>query len=781
MSEVIGVKMFSSARKKLPASDYVSIVRSMFSERVSMAIGAAVTAAAVWTVYLHSGQPIFAALTSIFLLAGAARYILMICFSKANITNEDAKSAEIWEVWATISVVGTALIYGAWCFISLALAKDTFAQLASTMVSIAVLVGLTTRSFAIDRIVTLASAAIAVPLAAGLFLEGSIYHSVIAVLLLPFLFSLRSLAGNIRELLLTAVHGRQDASRLADELDMALSTMPHGLCMLDENGNIAVTNRHTQFGILTGDNRNFMGRPFSELLTHASEAGLMSSATADYMLGEIMSGGSSKLVVGLTDGRQCEITINTRQGHTVILMEDITARVNAAERINFMARYDGLTKLANRSFFSEQVEARLKEKSPNALESDVMMMVIDIDDFKHVNDTLGHIAGDKLLREVADRIRGAFGSDTIVCRFGGDEFTLFRTIDASTQSATDMAKSVLKILQEPADHDSDAPRINVSIGVTVIPRTDATLECLLTQSDLALYRAKSQGKMQYCLFHEQMDFEYRKRQRLKADLATAVENDELYLHYQPIMSIAEGKVVGCEALVRWRHEVLGPIPPLEFIPIAEETGLMAKISAWVLKTAAAQCALWPQHMSVSVNLSATDFREADVEQMVGDALDYSGLSPNRLTVEITETTIIQELDGAISALTGVRQLGVGVSLDDFGTGYSSLSYLHSLPFTNLKIDRSFVIDVVTNTRSQRLLSNIARLSKDLDLSVTVEGIETNDQLSVISKTADVDFAQGYLFGAPLPEKDIYELIATIDGMTTPSNLNKTQKQRTSVQ
>lgn len=764
--------MFSSARKKLPATDYVSIVRAMFAERVSMAVGSGVTAAAVWTVYLHSGQPVFAWLTGAFLLAGAARYILMIRFSKANLTNDDADTAQIWEVWATISVVGTAVLYGLWCFISLAIVDDPFAQLASTMVSIAVLVGLTTRSFAIDRIVTLASAAVTVPLATGLLLDGSIYHAVMAVLLLPFLLSLRSLAGNIRDLLLTAVHGRQDASRLADELDMALSTMPHGLCMLDENGNIAVTNQRSLFDITNCDDQSFTGRPFSEVLVVAEQNGVISRATADYIFSEIMSGGSAKLIAGLNNGRHCEITVNTRHGHTVILMEDITERVHAAERINFMARYDGLTQLVNRSFFSERVEAQLREKPADALKSDVMMMIIDIDDFKHVNDTLGHLAGDKLLIEAAERIRNLFGEDATVCRFGGDEFTIFQTLDAGMQNAGDIATAVLKTLSSPSEISGNISKINASIGVTVSPRVGITLECLLTRADLALYQAKSDGKAQYCMFHEQMDVEYRKRQQLKSDLTEALNRDELYLLYQPIMNMTNNKVVGCEALVRWRHPELGLIPPLDFIPIAEETGQMAKISAWVLKTAALQCAQWPEHMSISVNLSATDFREADVEKMIVDAIEISSLAPRRLTVEITETTIIQELQGAIAALSAVRKKGVGVSLDDFGTGYSSLSYLHSLPFTNLKIDRSFVKDVVESERSQRLLSNIARLSKDLEMSVTVEGIETQDQLTIIAEKADVDFAQGYLFGAPLPQKDINELINRTTGSSNQPRPDK---------
>ncbi len=759
--------MFYSVKRKLPAADYVSIVASLFSEKLSLIVGAAVSAAAAWATYMHTGAPILAVIASLFLLGGAARHILILWFEKADLQPDDVVGAGFWEGCMTIATVGTALIYGAWCYISLVFITDPFAQLSSIMVSIAVLIGLVTRTFAIDRIVSLSSIAIALPLAAGLLTMNNVYYAVMGVLLLPYLFSIRSLAGNIRNLLLTAVHGRQDASRLAAELDTALTTMPHGLCMLDENGCVAVINKQTRFSFLGEAPEQFIGRPFTEVIAGARDAGTVTAATAEYIISEIAAGGHSKLVVGLVGGQQCEITINTRLGRTVLMMEDITERVTAAERINYMARYDGLTQLSNRSFFSEQAEARLKEQHAVDSAETVMMMIVDIDDFKHVNDTFGHPVGDALLIEVAGRLATIFGEDAMISRFGGDEFMVFRAGGASEALARADAEAVLAALHVPARVRDENLIINASVGVALAQGAHVELDSLLTQADLALYKAKGNGKAQYRLFHEQMDVEYRQRQRMKADLRNALGNDELYLLFQPIVDMETRKVRGCEALVRWRHNELGLIPPMQFIPIAEEIGVMSEITAWVLENAALECMNWPEDVTISVNLSATDFRDADVEGMIDNALKISGLPPERLTVEITETTIIEELDGAVKALTAVRRKGVDVALDDFGTGYSSLSYLHTLPFTKLKIDRSFVVDVTTSERSQRLLSNIARLSKDLDLTVTVEGIETEEQLQVIARTARVDFAQGYLFGAPLPRRDVAELIERVSPPTRP--------------
>jgi predicted signal transduction protein with EAL and GGDEF domain len=301
--------------------------------------------------------------------------------------------------------------------------------------------------------------------------------------------------------------------------------------------------------------------------------------------------------------------------------------------------------------------------------------------------------------------------------------------------------------------------VNVSIGVVTVTNAPDDLDDLMTKADLALYKAKANGKGQAQVFHDEMDTDYRYRQRLKADLKQAVADAALTLVYQPIVDLKSRRVVSCEALARWHHPELGSIPPSLFIPIAEETGLISDISRWVLKAATTECQNWPEEVSVSVNISARDFRNADVPQMVKAALGASGLAAHRLEVEVTETALIEEKSVATKVLNKLAKQGIGIALDDFGTGYSSLSYLQALPFTKLKIDRSFVMDIGENPRSLKLLSNVAQLGKDINLTVTAEGVETEEQLNQIAEYTKVDQIQGYLFGVPLPRREVAELIA----------------------
>jgi predicted signal transduction protein with EAL and GGDEF domain len=284
------------------------------------------------------------------------------------------------------------------------------------------------------------------------------------------------------------------------------------------------------------------------------------------------------------------------------------------------------------------------------------------------------------------------------------------------------------------------------------------LDALMTKADLALYKAKGNGKSQSQVFRDEMDTDYRYRQRLKGDLKLAVAAGELSLVYQPIVDLKSRKVVSCEALARWHHPELGSIPPSLFIPIAEESGLISDITRWVLQSASTECLNWPSGVSVSVNVSARDFRHADVGGMVETVLKSTGLEARRLEIEVTETALIEEKDAATRILSDLASHGVGIALDDFGTGYSSLSYLHTLPFTKLKIDRSFVMDIA-NPRALKLLQNVAQLGKDINLTVTAEGVETEEQLNLIVDNTAVDQIQGYLFGVPLPSRDVGELIA----------------------
>lgn len=755
--------MFNSARHSLPPVEYVSTVSSVFKDRVALLFGALASALAAGASAYRTDMGLLYLVVFLFIIVGLARYGLMGAFWKTNIGPEDVEVAAKWELKATWGGVAVACVYGFWCYVALVFVDDGFSEVTAISLSIAAMVGVVGRNFGLDRLVTLQSGILAIFLTAGFVMGGDNFYLVLAVLLLIMLVSFRKLAADAREVLLNAINGRISASRLATELDTALVTMPHGLCLLDKSGRVSVVNRQAQLGFFANIPEFAVGHHFYDVLARAQESGSISRSTADYISGEIAQGGQSKLMLGHGDGRQWELTVNSKSGHTVVMMEDISERVRAAERITHMARYDSLTGLANRAYFTEQVDARLKELSVRQGSHSVMMMVVDLDDFKHVNDTLGHPVGDAVLKEAAERIRAVLGTEAIVSRFGGDEFMMFAAGDVSEDEAHVAAKAILAGLRVPFSVGDEVVSLRASVGVATADGVTNGIDVLLTRADLAVNQAKSEGKARYCLFHREMDIQYRHRQRLKADLVGALRRGELYLLFQPIVDLNTQRISGCEALVRWRHSQLGVVPPMEFIPIAEETGLMSEISRYVIVEAARECASWPDEMTISVNLSAIDFRDADVEEMVTSALDATGLAPHRLTVEITESAIIEELEGAKLALNAVREKGVHVALDDFGTGYSSLSYLHMFPFTRLKIDRSFVVDVVTNKRSQRLLTNIAQLSHDLDMSVTVEGIETTEQLEVIQESADIELVQGYLFGAPLPRAEIASLIETMLG------------------
>src|SRR6185437_11101160 len=343
----------------------------------------------------------------------------------------------------------------------------------------------------------------------------------------------------------------------------------------------------------------------------------------------------------------------------------------------------------------------------------------------------------------AVRIRQALGSRSIIARLGGDEFIAYRGDAETAEQVVNDAQTVLAAFRAPFDLLGEHVGVSVSIGAVSTEQHEDDLSILMTKADLALYKAKAQGKAQSQLFHEDMDVEYHYRQRLKAELRQAVAEGALSLAYQPVIDLKTRRVVGCEALARWHHPELGTIPPSVFIPIAEESGLVSDISRWVLMTATAECQNWPDDVRVAVNISAKDLRSGDVAQMVGTALASSGLPPHRLEIEVTETAVIEEREAANLIFRTLAAQGIGIALDDFGTGYSSLSYLQALPFSKLKIDRSFVIDVVNNERALKLLTNVARLGKDIGLTVTVEGVETEEQLALISAHSDVDQIQGY--------------------------------------
>ena len=753
----------------MPAIDYVSIMRSVYGDRRAMLAGA-ISSAIIGGLSAYKSQSLPLALCAIaFILIGTIRYIDMRSFWRAGIGNDDAAAAEHWENRAVVIGGILAAVYGTWCYIAMAVVVDPFASLASASISIAVMVGIVARNFGLDRLVTIQMIAVIVPLSLGYAAHGDLYHLVLAALLGMMLVSFRKLAADIRSILLSAVHGRVEASRLASELDMSISILEHGLCMLDENGRIAVINKRAArlFGqVGLGE---LSQQRFDTVIDRLAAAAPLSREAISQLSQMVTGKSTGKVLMHLPPGFYYEITVSTRNQRVVLLFEDISERIASEERITYLARHDTLTGLPNRSYFGDLTEADLtaRQTEPEPARR-VALMLVDIDDFKHVNDSFGHLIGDTLLAQVARRLRDCAPADAVLARLGGDEFIVYcRDLDSDAQAEA-LANTIVESFEQPFVFEGVTLPVSVSVGlVTSALNTDA-LDDLMTKADLALYAAKADGKSRTQIFHGQMDIDYHYRQRLKTDLALAVRDGRLSLAFQPLVDINNRKVVSCEALARWEHPELGAIPPAVFIPLAEEMGLISDITAWVIEQAAAQCVLWPGEISVAVNVSARDFRGADLETLVLGALNRSGLVPSRFEIEVTETAVIEQREIAQRVLQRLADQGIAIALDDFGTGYSSLSYLNALPFTKLKIDRSFVADITTNPRALRLLANVARLGRDLDLTVIAEGVETEEQLNVILGHTQVQQVQGYFFSRPLPQRDIGELIGRLN--TAPRRL-----------
>ena len=758
-------RVFSSARNTMPALDYVSIIRSVYGDQRAMLAGVIASACAAALCAYNAQSPALWIVALAFVLFGIARYLNMQAFWRASIGSDDAEAAEQWENRAVILGSLVAAVYGAFCLVSMAVVSNPYAELVSASLSIAVMVGLCARNFGLDRLVAIQMLLVIAPLSLGLLLKADIYHPLLAILLVIMLASFRKLASDIRSILLSAVHGRVEASRLATQLDMALSTLEHGLCMLDERGVVAVANeraRH-QFAHLTA--QPLIGASFEAVLKELAVQGALPSTAVDRLLDMVGRRSPGKVLLALPNTRYFEVTVSSRGERTVLLFEDVSERVASQERISFMARHDTLTGLPNRTYFGEVVaedlEARKLEEAPRI----VSLMIIDIDEFKHVNDTFGHIVGDQLLVQAASRLRECLPAAAIVARLGGDEFIVYRGVVGKIAQARADAQAVLDAFASPFVLDGLILPANVSVGLVTSVMADDLVDDLMTKADLALYSAKGNGKGRSQVFHAQMDIDYHYRQRLKTDLLEAVRDGALTLAFQPLVDIATRRVVSCEALARWNHPLLGPIPPSTFIPLAEEMGLISDITAWVIEQAAAECSRWPEEVGVAVNISARDFRGADLLKLVDEALAKFGLAAERFEVEVTETAVIEERDIAQRVLTALAARGLSIALDDFGTGYSSLSYLSALPFTKLKIDRSFVADIASNARALRLLSNVARLGRDLELTVIAEGIETEEQLAAMIEHTGVQQAQGYLFSRPLPVANVRALIQRFNDLS----------------
>ncbi len=548
--------------------------------------------------------------------------------------------------------------------------------------------------------------------------------------------------------------------------DTAINNMSQGLTMFDRDQRLVVCNRRYLEIYDLPPELARPGTPFQEIMLHRASSRFYAVESPEDYARELASSINDDLpltrVVELRDGRAIVVKRQPMaDGGRVATHEDITEQRRIEARIAHMAHHDALTDLANRVLFRERLEQALAHTGRG---EDVAVLCMDLDRFKEVNDTLGHAMGDALLKIVAERLRASIREADIVARIGGDEFAILQPNAPQPASAEGLARRIIDAISRPYELEGQQVVLGTSVGVSVAPGDGRTPDQVLRNADLALYRAKGDGRGTYRFFEAGMDAAAQTRRRLELDLRTALATGAFELHYQPLVNLDRNQVSTFEALLRWNHAERGRVPPDEFIPLAEETGLIVEIGEWVLRQACAEAARWPDEVRVAVNLSAVQFNTGNIVELVSDALSDARLPPPRLELEITESALLENTELAFDTLCKLRKMGVRVALDDFGVGYSSLSYLRQFAFDKVKIDRSFIRDMATDLRSVAIIQTVIGLGASLDMVTVAEGVENSDQLHCLRAFGCTE-VQGYFISQPKPAADVALLLTAIPAKT----------------
>jgi diguanylate cyclase (GGDEF)-like protein/PAS domain S-box-containing protein len=547
-----------------------------------------------------------------------------------------------------------------------------------------------------------------------------------------------------------------DLARINVQFDAALSNMAQGLCMFDGEKRLVVWNERYAKLYQLPQKLLKVGTPHQAIIADRISRGILkgdTSATAAAQklasLNQLPKDAASCRVDEFTDGR---FILVTRQpmagGGWLATHEDITERRRAEAEIVHLARHDALTGLANRAEFNAKLKEACKRLKRNG--GAVTVMMIDLDKFKVVNDTLGHPAGDQLLIEVGRRLQSTVRETDAVARLGGDEFAIIQEAGSNQrEAAIALALRIINTIAQPFDLNGNRANLGTSVGIVLAPEHEIDPEGLLKRADLALYDAKSSGRNDYRFFRNEL-LEVADTQRTaETELRNAIEQEQFELFYQPVVDAKTRTLSGVEALVRWRHPVKGFIPPDKFIPLAETTGLIGPLGEWILRRACSDAAAWPEHIKLAVNISAIQFQKGNLFEVIIRTLLETGITPERLELEITETSLLENQEAHLTTIRQVKNLGISVALDDFGTGYSSVNYLTNFPFDKIKIDKSFTQGVLTRRDCKAVVASTLALAQGLGTVTTAEGVETEEQLEYM-RAAGVDLVQGYLFGRPVP-------------------------------
>jgi diguanylate cyclase (GGDEF)-like protein len=757
----------SAAKKapvaKLPPEIHADLVETLFGtvgSFVSGLIGGLIVPVIAW---FRTYDPIFLVCTGVIVLLAVFRVLVLL---RHNLEDEQTRRgrARHWERLYAIGGIGFMTAVGLTAAIMLARRHDELTALYGIVIMIGCAGALAARNAGRPVVVLGQVLGVCGPVALVFLFQYDAWYWGLAFILVLVMSSVKSTTKFLNGMLVSALLNGREARIQRARLSIALDSMSHGLCMADRDGVVSVVNHRLQdFFRLEGD---LVGLSVRELAERIAGFGEFPPAEAAEFVQALESHASkrdscvlSRTVSDRIYDFRCEPMENG--GVVVVVVEDVTETRLAAREVEHLAHFDSLTGLPNRVQFYNRMRAVLEHIA--GTDEKIAILSIDLDQFKEVNDTLGHPMGDKLLRLVAERLRHAIRDGDLVARFGGDEFEILLQPSLELPDLEALGQRLIEIISAYYLIDGHTIRIGASIGIALAPEDAAQADDLVKCADLALYHAKGAGRGMARRFTPAMDAAMRRKREIEQELRDALANEHLEVHYQPVVDVRTFQIVGCEALVRWRHPVKGLVSPGEFIPVAEDTGLIVPIGEWVLRRACQDALSWPEHIRLAVNFSAKQFvLGKNLAETVKEIVASVGLKPSRLEVEITESTLM-EAEEAHLQLNELCEAGFRVSLDDFGTGYSSLSYLREFPVDKIKIDRSFVQNLA-DPASHAVIGAVAFLSRALDVELVIEGVETEEQLGALGRW-NINFVQGFLFSRPRP---LAELQPLLDKPLSPS-------------
>ncbi len=730
---------------------YFDLIDHLHGDIGSVAGGAIGIMALVW--FCHQADPHNGFLTLMWAM-GAIGFIRVMCilhYRRQHLGRLSSyRAARIWELIYGLGAIGFAALLGA--FGVMVWSDPQTAELGAITVAAVVgyAGGIAGRNAGRPLVACGQVAAACLPLVTYLLLYPSGTNFGLACLLIIYMMTLAKIVGGLNGIVARAFTTERDVGEVNLRLDTAITHMMSGLCMVDKAGRVKILNQRF-LSLLDLPHTTY--HRLHEVLLSALPRGTLRHAE----IGEIQS--------SLTQGRDLVLKFVTERGQVLLLkaattpsgeqiltVDDVTEQTRAAADIERMARCDALTGLANRPMILQTLGEALRPREGGG-RSRVGVLLIDLDKFKEINDTLGHVAGDQLLVKVGERLSAVVGPGDTVGRLGGDEFVIVMK-DMGRRECQVLAKRILKALSKPIKIGPNVCKTTASIGIAIGPDHGEDETALIRAADIALYSQKAKGRNGADLFDAEMARQLERRRRLQQDLATALANEGLDLAFQPIVSSEDGRIVAFEALSRWTHPEFGFIPPDVFIELAESTGQIEALGRQVLLKACREAMNWPEEIRVSVNVSPIQFRNRDtLFEDIWHALTQSGLPASRLDLEVTESVLIDDAEGMLHLIEALRRMDVRVSLDDFGTGYSSLAYVQKYRFDKIKLDKAFANAIETDRTSRATISALANIAKVTGSTLLLEGVETEAQAR-IAASHGVNEMQGYLFGKPAPAAQI---------------------------